>query len=739
MNSDPLFATRPESARPRPFGPSGTPRRPGTPVVPAPRRFRAGKLLALLLAGAGIAARSGEPERVSLEVTGSAPQQVQVKAAGRVYLESPAEGLWSVATNWSDGWPAGWVHGGPDRREQAGDWTLLSGQIALDGGILQVRDAYRLEANLVRGTRRWTWTGQTPLPRATLAVRWRVPGAVNARPMLPGVVIYGNPAGERTGNHAVAVHRGRPGDRTFFEEHRFSAPWTSVEWAEPAGVRAVALHTLPAPAPGAHQNDQWWTLGLTSLTNATELAALSGPTAANGRHSVTKALQGRFLEYPDTWLNLRPGAVVEKSFWLEAVPQTTAGNGFRPPLRTALRLHPTGRTEGLPTYREILREKYRFALSRWREREPDAGFEMYPDSIPGTQYVMGWCGQADAAGYAMLGLAGRLGDPAMVARGQRALDWLSRSPFNEHGFLLNYNADTGQWKDQDPVSQGQAMESFARAIRVGRTQPGVQTARWEAFLKQACGVQAQRILRPDWRPRNTAEAFFISPLCQASRLLGETDFQRAAVKAGEYYAGRHLDMTEPYWGGTLDANCEDKEGAWAAFQGFLALYELTQQPRYLAWAEHAMDVTLSYTVLWDIDLPAGRLRDHGLKTRGWTIVSAQNQHLDVFGVMFTPEIWRMGDYLGREDLKRLAAVMFRSCGQLMDPYGSSGEQVQQTNFAQHGDMSNVFRLRGGYSESWTVFWITAHFLNAAAEFERMGVDLDDVERSPARTRGPAAP
>jgi hypothetical protein len=77
--------------------------------------------------------------------------------------------------------------------------------------------------------------------------------------------------------------------------------------------------------------------------------------------------------------------------------------------------------------------------------------------------------------------------------------------------------------------------------------------------------------------------------------------------------------------------------------------------------------------------------------------------------------------------------MYRSCGQMMDPYGSSGEQIQQTNFAQHGDMSNVFRLRGGYSESWTVFWITAHFLNAASEFERMGVDLDEVEKSMGNT------
>lgn len=66
-------------------------------------------------------------------------------------------------------------------------------------------------------------------------------------------------------------------------------------------------------------------------------------------------------------------------------------------------------------------------------------------------------------------------------------------------------------------------------------------------------------------------------------------------------------------------------------------------------------------------------------------------------------------------------VMFRTCGQLIDPMGSQREQLQQTNFAEHGNMSDVTKLRGGYSEGWTVFWITAHFLNAAAQFREMGV------------------
>jgi hypothetical protein len=61
---------------------------------------------------------------------------------------------------------------------------------------------------------------------------------------------------------------------------------------------------------------------------------------------------------------------------------------------------------------------------------------------------------------------------------------------------------------------------------------------------------------------------------------------------------------------------------------------------------------------------------------------------------------------------------------MIDPFGSQGEQMTQTNFAQHGDMSDINNLRGGYSEDWTVYWITAHFLNAAAQFQEMGVNLE---------------
>ena len=65
-------------------------------------------------------------------------------------------------------------------------------------------------------------------------------------------------------------------------------------------------------------------------------------------------------------------------------------------------------------------------------------------------------------------------------------------------------------------------------------------------------------------------------------------------------------------------------------------------------------------------------------------------------------------------LKILSFQLTRASGEL-------GEQVQQTNFAQQGEMGDVRRMRGGYAEGWTVFWLTAHFLNAAAQLTEMGV------------------
>jgi hypothetical protein len=648
--------------------------------------------------------------------------QIGIIRGNSIALSSPSEGLWSMATSRENDWPSHWHHVRPDTLFEDGEWTMVKGTLHLPEGKFLFKDSYREEGKKVKCIRRYEWQGKKTLETVTLAIRWVIPQK-EIKPFLPGILYYGNPSGKKNGEHNVPWFTGIGSEEALFEEHRFPMPFSSAEWQENGVFAGAALHVVPSPVYRGNHFDQWWSLGLTTNEKQAELSLLSGPVSYNGQRNQVKALQEKGLPYTNTFIKVTPGTIIEKTFYLETYLVPEKGSGFQQPVKTSIDLFKPFYTDDLPPYRDIITQKIKFARSRWVQQNHFAGFNMYPD-YRNPQIVLGWAGQGEAPGFALQRLGKYSPDESFTNMVQSSLDHICNSPIDSNGFCVIYDIKTDQWYGKDPVSQGQAMHSIALAIVEGRKNIAVNTGLWEDFLLKAADVFSNRILNPAWKPVNTAEAFFIAPLLTASTLFKNEKFSRAALKAADYYANRHLNMDEPYWGGTLDATCEDKEGAWGAFQGFLAAFEFTNNKKYLKWAKHACDVTLSYTVVWDIPLPAGRLADHRFRTRGWTGVSPQNQHLDVYGVLITPYVYRMGIYLGDENLKKLAKTMFLSCGQMIDPSGSQGEQFQETNFAQHGDMSDVMKLRGGYSERWTVFWICAHFLHAAAQFEQMGISLD---------------
>lgn len=636
-------------------------------------------------------------------------------------LTVPEEGLWSVATGWTNDWMSDWQHANPSERTQSGDWTILSGKINLAEGEMRLRDSYRtLENGLIHCIRRFEWRGEQTLPKATLSVRFQLKGD-RLSPFIPGVLYYGNKMGAQVNPEIIPVYNGVTGEFAIFEDHRYPMPFAMLE--NPAGKYAAAIHTTPSPVRGAAVGDQWWSMGVEAHAGYSEFVLYSGPIGYNKQRSISKALQRTPMKYTDTYLALEPGRIIEKEFFIELYPIAGEGTGFQQPVYTSMDMHKPYQEERFETFQSIIAGKYRFAQKRWIDEEGACGFGMYELSSR-KELVMGWCGQAASCGFALQWLENRVGDPSIREKVQRSLDFLTSSPVDEQGmFPVRYIVPEKKYAGNgDHVSCGQGMYNFAKAIETARKNNQYDTSQWEAFLRKACDGQSERILQADWNPHSTAEGFYIAPLIIASQLFKNETYKQAAVKAAGLFADRHLTMNGCYWGGTLDATCEDKEGSWAAFQGFLELYERLKEPQYLTWAKHAMDVCLSYVVVWDIPLPPGRMSDYNFKTTGWTVVSPQNQHIDVYGVLFAPEVYKMGVYLQDDRLKRLAPVMYRSCYQLTDPFGSQGEQLQQTNFAQHGDMSNVYKLRGGYSESWTVFWITAHFLNAAARFVEMEVE-----------------
>lgn len=648
----------------------------------------------------------------------------------QLLFRSLPDAHWAIATNWNKQWPSNWRFSIPDSIERTHRWTLLHGQIDVPGkGVMKVRDAYTIEKGVLKGIRRWEWTGADTLKKATLSIQFHNP-ASEKKIYMPGLQYYGNPSGENSG--ATPWYQGAFGERAIYEEHRFPMPFVSQEFQIDQQYYGTALHSLPSLVHYGEKQDQWWSMGVERIGDGTLFQILSGPCASNGQNSVVKAQQSGehyWQSYDRAWMDIPPGGIIEKTFYLDAyrAADQEEGTAFQPAQQKSIELFDPFYLNGLPDYNQIIRDKYAFAKTRWLDGK---GFNQFDSSYErGAFVVIGWVGQAAALGYALQVLTPTLEDGDIPKMVQQSLDLVSTTEFYEKGFRTWYDVKKEQWGDRiwrpmpEWLSQGQGMFNIANAIRQGRLY-NYQTEQWEDFLKKAADFHAQRIMSEDWQPKSTNEAFFVAPLCLAHQLFENPLYLEAAKKAGLYYIRRHKNMQEPYWGGTLDAKCEDKEGAFGAFQAFLYLYETTQEPHFLEAARHACDVMLSYTYIWDVDLPAGRLRDHQFKSRGWTSVSVQNMHLDVYGVLIAPFVYRLGQLQKDPMLKNMAELMYRSCGQLIDPYGSQGEQVQQTNYTQNSKDPRPFEeYRGGYVEDWTVFWITAHFLNAAAllkEFKNQG-------------------
>ncbi|MDX1285757.1 MAG: hypothetical protein R3182_12125, partial [Draconibacterium sp.] len=494
------------------------------------------------------------------------------------YISTPEEGLWSIATDWEKDWPTNWIHASPSEIIKSGEWQILTGKLELPEGHFELRDAYRKEGKRIKCIRRFEWKGEQTLNQATLSIRWKI-DANKPKAFLPGILYYGNPSGEKNGVNKVPVYHGEAGEKAIFEEHRYPMPFASFEWNKNGNYKGAALHSKPSPVYGGNHFDQWWSLGVESYENHSELVLLSGPITYNGKPSVAKALQRAYLPYGDTWTKIEPGTIIEKTFYLEAYDVKEKGSGFQTPVYTSIDIFKPFFVENFPTFNEIIKEKYRFTKSRYMDTEEYSGFNMYPD-FREKQIVLGWAGQSEAPVYALQVLQEKLGDEEIPEMVQKSADHICTSHFGETGFMVRYGTERKEWYRTDPVSEGQAMNSIALAIKYGRNNPSIDTEKWELFLQKACDLHLKRINNKNWNPRNTAESFYVSPFLIASEIYQNEDYKKLALKIADYYAKRHLSMDEPYWGGTLDATCEDKEGAWGAFQGFMTAYEYTKNQKY---------------------------------------------------------------------------------------------------------------------------------------------------------------
>ena len=385
---------------------------------------------------------------------------------GKTMITTPAEGLWGVATSWKDDWMSDWVYASPQLKEQSGEWTILSGEMKIGDGVMFVRDSYRqLKDGLVQCRRRYEWRGKQTLEGVNLSVRWRMQGDA-MQTFIPGVLYYGNKNGAKVNPNIIPVYNGQAGEFAIFEDHRYPIPFVMLENVKESC--AAALHTTPSPVRGAVLSDQWWSMGVEAGEGYTDFVLYTGPIGYNGKHSVAKALQRTPMAYGNTYINMEPGRIVEKEFYVELYPIAVEGTGFQRPIYTALDIYKPYDANSFTDFQTIVEEKYRFAKNRWIDFGNGAvGFDMYEPSL-NKEIVMGWCGQAASPGYALQVLSERLDDPAIKSMVQQSLDFLSTYPVDEATgmFKLRYNGSV--YHGSDHVSCGQGMYNFAKAIVAAR-------------------------------------------------------------------------------------------------------------------------------------------------------------------------------------------------------------------------------------------------------------------------------
>ena len=142
-----------------------------------------------------------------------------------------------------------------------------------------------------------------------------------------------------------------------------------------------------------------------------------------------------------------------------------------------------------------------------------------------------------------------------------------------------------------------------------------------------------------------------------------------AAKRTIDYVEKNIISKSDYFSSTLDANCEDKEAAIAAVTSTYYLAMVTtgkERQHYIDLCKQAAYFDLSWYYTWDVPFAQGQmLGDLGFRSRGWSNVSVENNHIDVF-VFELPHIIKwLSSVTEEKRFEKMYDVIYSSLNQLL--------------------------------------------------------------------------
>lgn len=303
-------------------------------------------------------------------------------------------------------------------------------------------------------------------------------------------------------------------------------------------------------------------------------------------------------------------------------------------------------------------------------------------------YQFGFVGQQPNIGYQLLRYGALYDDAEAQEKGRNVIQfWVDRSLTEWGAPHIWYNPEFHDFEDRPFWVRmiGDGMEGILDAY-VFEKQHGNEHADWLAYCKTVADwlVRAQNEDGSWYRSydkkgdmlmeskANTTNV--IRFLVQIYLVTGTDSYRDAAVKAGDWslaHITRHLE----YRGGTCDnSDIYDKESGIYAIFGYLALYDLTNEEKWLRAACDAADYVETWTYAWSfpvhVPYPANPLTKRNIS--GQSLIATGHSGADVYMASCPYLYYRL--YLLTEDAHYLhfARFIHHNSKQCTDYDGSCG-------------------------------------------------------------------
>ena len=350
------------------------------------------------------------------------------------------------------------------------------------------------------------------------------------------------------------------------------------------------------------------------------------------------------------------------------------------------------------------------------------------DCKPVDHVQLGFCGRVLLNAFNCLEYGEQTGDAQLVKMGQDIFDsWLANG-FTANGYFKeDMHIAGGIPADADIVhsirEQSEAVYAVLHYLAYERKQ-GRTHKDWEGKMKtllkamvklQEADGHFPRKFRDDGTHVDASGGS--TPSATSTLVMGYKFFKdKECLKAAKLsvdYLEKNIISKSDYFSSTLDANCEDKEAAISAVTATYYLAMVTkgkERSHYIDLCRQAAYFALSWYYLWDVPFAPGQmLGDLDFKTRGWSNVSVENNHVDVFVFELHHIVKWLAETIGEKRFGQMADVIHTSLCQLLPTQdrlcgigvpGFNPEVVQHTHW-DYGKNGKGF-YNDIFAPGWTI-------------------------------------